>query len=271
MTEPADYVSLTEIAGDDVTSEQVERLARRYYWAASYCGGKDVLEVACGTGQGVGYLASVARSMTAGDYSGALLGIARRHYGTRFDLKEFDAQQMPFADAAFDVVVIFEASYYIPDLDRFFAEARRVLRPGGTLLIATANKDLFDFNPSPHSHRYLGVVEFKRELARHGFSTTFFGDTPVAEVSARQQLLRPVKAAAAKMGLIPKSMKGKKLLKRLVFGGLVKMPAELTAQTAPPVAPAGLADDRPDTTHKVLYCAARLDPDQRTMRSTSDA
>lgn len=253
-----DFLELTEIAGDDVTAEQVERLARRYYWAGNYCDGKDVLEVACGTGQGVGYLATHARSVSAGDYSAPMLEIARRHYGARFDFRQFDAQQMPFEARSLDVIVIFEALYYIPSLDKFFSECRRVLRPGGTLLIVSANKDLFDFNPSPHSHRYLGVVELEQELAKYGFTTAFFGDTPLEEVSSRQKFLRPIKALASKLGLIPKSMRGKKLLKRLVFGGLVKMPAEITGDTAPQVAPKALASGRPDVSHKVIFCAATL-------------
>lgn len=254
-----DFVQLTELAGDDVAVEQVERLARRYYWAAPFCVNKDVVEVACGTGQGVGYLASKARSMAAGDFCKALLDIARRHYRDRLELKEFDAQSMPFANGAFDVVVLFEAIYYLPDTERFFAECRRVMRPGGTLLIATANKDLFDFNPSPHSFSYSGVVELELALKRHGFSAKFWGDTPIESVSARQRVLRPIKALASRLGLIPKSMAGKKLLKRLVFGGLVKMPPEVTDHTAPQVAPTPLPNGQPDTSHKVIYCAAVLD------------
>lgn len=254
----ADFVSLTEISGDDVAAEQVERLARRYYWAGAYCAGKDVLEVACGTGQGLGYLASIAKSVVAGDYTPALLAKARAHYGSRFRFEQFDAQQMPFADDSSDVVMILEALYYVPDAHRFFAECRRVLRPGGVLLICTANKDLFDFTASPNSFRYLGVVELEAELAKHGFTTQFFGDTPVAKVSARQRVLRPVKAAASKLGLIPKSMNGKKLLKRLVFGGLVKMPHEIGADTAPRIAATPLTGGTPDREHKVIFCAARL-------------
>lgn len=254
-----DFVSLTEVAGDDVSAEQIERLARRYYWAGEYCQGKDVLEVACGSGQGVGYLASLARTMTAGDYSAPLLEVARRHYGSRVQFHQFDAQQIPFPDRSFDVVLIFEALYYIPDADRFFAEARRVLRPGGVLLIATANKDLFDFNPSPHSFKYFGVAEFERELGRHGFKCRCWGDTPLESVSLAQRVLRPVKAIAVKFNLIPDSMAGKKLLKRLVFGRLLPMPAEITANTAARVAPTPLPAGQPDRSHKVLFCAATLD------------
>ena len=45
-----DYLDVTELAGDDVTREQIERICHRYYWAGGYCRGKDVVEAACGAG-----------------------------------------------------------------------------------------------------------------------------------------------------------------------------------------------------------------------------
>lgn len=253
-----DYVSVTELSGDDVTSEQVQRLARRYYWAADYCDGKDVLEVGCGAGQGAGILAAVAKSFVAGDVSIPLLDLARSHYGDRIDFRQLNALDLAVPDASFDVVAIFEAIYYVPDLDRFLAECRRVLRDGGTLLIVTANKDLYDFNPSEHSYRYLGVSELSAELGRRGFEVYCFGDTRASAVSLRQRMLRPLKAAASRAGLIPNSMQAKKLLKRFVFGNLVRMPAEVTDKTATKEAPTPLDATKPDTIHKVIYCEARL-------------
>ena len=251
-------MSVTELAGDEVSIEQVERICRRYYWAGEYCRGKDVLEVACGTGQGVGYLAGLSRSVMAGDVSEAILAIAARHYKDRFSFRQFDAHRMPFDASTFDVILICEAIYYLQDLDRFFAECKRILRPQGVLLIVTANKDLFDFNASPHSFRYLGVQELNSELGRFGFACEFFGDTPVQEVSYRQRALRPVKMIASRLGLIPKTTSGKKLLKRLVFGGLVKMPAEIRADTCSHASPRPLDPGAPDIGHKVIFCAARL-------------
>jgi len=106
-----DYVSVTEVAGDEVTQEQVDRLCNRYYWAGQYCIGKDVVEVACGSGQGLGYLSGIARSLEAGDYSDEILAIARRHYGERIDLRQFDAQDMPFEDKSKDAIILFGAIY----------------------------------------------------------------------------------------------------------------------------------------------------------------
>lgn len=254
-----DYVSLTETSGDEVTAEQVARLARRYRWAAEYCRGRRVLEAACGTGQGVGLLGSVSASVVAGDWSPTLVASARAHYRDRYPFCRFDAQAMPFASGSLDVVILFEALYYLPEADRFLRECRRVLTPGGVVLIATANPDLFDFNPSPRSYKYFGVVELREAFGALGFATTFFGDTPIGTVSARQRILRPVKAMASRLRLIPKSADGKKFLKRLVFGGLVEMPAEVTADQGGAESPVPIAKTGPDKGHKVILCAARLE------------
>jgi len=253
-----DYISVTEIAGDEVTQEQIERLCNRYYWAGRFCEGKDVVETACGTGQGLGYLSTVAGTFEAGDYSEEILKIARTHYGERIGLKNFDASDMPFEDNSKDVIILFEAIYYLQNAEKFVDECRRVLRPGGLVLIASANMDLPDFNPSPYSHRYYGVVELKELFQQYEFNAQFYGDTPMESVSIRQKILSPVKKMVVKMGLMPKTMAGKKLLKRLAFGNLVPMPSEIDANTATYTEPKRLEDNQPDRVHKVIYCSATL-------------
>jgi len=253
-----DFLSVTELSGDDVTQEQVERLCHRYYWAGEYCRGKDVLEAACGTGQGAGYLSRLADSYRAGDFSEEILKIARSHYAERIAFQQFDAQKMPFVDDSLDVIILFEALYYIPSGERFVAECRRVLRPGGKVLIVTANKDLFDFNPSPHSFVYYGVKELTQLFAENGFSTNFFGYVPVDSLSAKQKILRPIKKFVVNSGLMPKTMAGKKLLKRLVFGSLVPMPAEIRTGMVSYEPPSNLTAGKPDQLHKVIYCVAEI-------------
>ncbi len=130
--------------------------------------------------------------------------------------------------------------------------------PGGQVLIATANKDLYDFNPSPHSHMYYGVVELHQLFARHGFAAECFGYLSMHEVSMRQRILRPIKKLAVKLGLMPKTSSGKKWLKRLVFGRMIQMPAEIKAGMIPFTSPDHLSAAQPDREHKVVYCAAKL-------------
>ncbi len=199
--------------------------------------------------------------MLAGDVSPAVLKHAQLHYGNRARIEQFDAQKIPVLDASVDVVLIFEALYYLPEPEAFFAEVARVLRPGGYLLIVTANKDLYDFNPSPYSHKYFGVVELENKLAALGYGCSFFGDTPLQSVSLRQRLLRPIKKFVVSAGLMPTTMVGKKLLKRIVFGTMQPMPAEITLDFARSLgieSPARISGDVPNTSHKVIFCAAKL-------------
>ncbi|MCG3117560.1 MAG: class I SAM-dependent methyltransferase [Candidatus Manganitrophus sp. SA1] len=252
------FSAVTELSGDEVTQEQVDRCCNRYYWAGTYCTDKDVLEVACGTGQGLGYLTKVARSVHAGDYSDDILTVAKAHYGNRIVLKQFDAQDMPYADRSMDVIVLFEAIYYIPSAEKFVSECRRILRENGKVLVVTANKDLYDFNPSPHSYKYYGVVELSELFGKQGFSVEFFGNTPVDKLSLRQKLLRPVKKVVVKLGCVPKTMAGKKVFKKIIFGNLVSMPAEITENTGPYIQPTKISSIQPDKKHKVLYCVATL-------------
>lgn len=253
-----DFTTVSELADEHVPVEQVGRLAHRYFWAASRCAGKDVLEVACGAGQGLGYLLSHANSVRAGDITPSLVAAARAHYGDRLLIDEMDAEQLPFADESLDVVMLFEAIYYLPDAARFVSECRRVLRAGGQVLIATANKDLYDFSPSPFSHRYYGVVELRDLFASHGFSCEFFGNVPVDSVSWRQRVLRPVKKLVVRLGLMPRTMAGKRLMKRLVFGKMVPMPAEIDEATASYLPPVSLAASQPNCRFKAIYAAATL-------------
>lgn len=252
------YAQVTEMTGDEVSAEQVQRMCNRYYWAGEYANGKDVIEVACGAGNGLGYLQSRARSVQASDIADEVLAAPRAHYGSRIRLEKADVARLPYADASADVLILFEAIYYVADVDAFMREARRVLRPEGVLLVATANKDLYDFNPSPFSHTYFGAADLNALMRKHGFAVAeMAGGTPLASVSMRQRILRPVKKAVVSLGLMPKTMAGKKLLKKLVFGQMVPLPAEINANTCLYEKPQPIAADQPNTGFKVIYCAAK--------------
>lgn len=99
--------------------------------------GKRVLEVSCGHGGGASYL---VRTFHPASYTGLDLnpaGIAfcqKRHQLPGLDFVQGDAEDLPFADQSFDVVINVEASHHYPRLPRFLSEVARVLRPGGHFL-----------------------------------------------------------------------------------------------------------------------------------------
>ncbi len=250
------FEDVTELPGSPISGEQLFRMYNRYSWTANLSKGYDVLEVACGAGQGVGLVARQAKSIIAGDFSEVILERARAHYGERFVFKQFDAQKMPFNEQRFDILVLHEALYYIPDVDRFMSEARRVLRAGGRVLLTNSNKDLFDFNPSPYSTVYHGVVELKALFAKHDFTVEFFGSQPLKDASLVQKVTRPAKKFAVKFGLMPKTMRGKQLLKRIIFGKPILMPAEIMPNMSSEETLTPLPAEKACTTHKIIYCVA---------------
>ena len=124
------YVTVTELPGELVPKEQYLRMVERYHWAAKYAVGKDVLECACGAGQGANLLSSVSTTYTAGDFDEGLVKLSKS-YNPNISFLQFDALKMPFQDESFDIVLVCEAIYYFPKIEIFLKEVYRVLRRNG--------------------------------------------------------------------------------------------------------------------------------------------
>jgi ubiquinone/menaquinone biosynthesis C-methylase UbiE len=96
-----------------------------------------VLEVAIGTGRSLPYYPADA-ILTGIELSPAMLGIARQRaadLGREVDFREGDAEHLPFEDASFDTVVCALSLCTIPSPAAAIREMRRVLVPGGRLLL----------------------------------------------------------------------------------------------------------------------------------------
>jgi ubiquinone/menaquinone biosynthesis C-methylase UbiE/predicted ester cyclase len=105
-------------------------------WACSQAEG-DALEIAIGTGRNLNHYPDDVK-LTAVECSAQMLAIARGRageIGREVDLREGDAQALDFPDESFDTVVITLALCTIPDDHKAVREARRVLRPGGKLIL----------------------------------------------------------------------------------------------------------------------------------------
>ena len=105
-------------------------------WVTSRARGR-VLEVAVGTGRDLPFYPADV-TLTGIDLSPAMLRIAKRRaaeLGRDVELLVGDAQKLPFDDESFDTVVTALALCSIPDSDAAIGEMKRVLVPGGRLLL----------------------------------------------------------------------------------------------------------------------------------------
>jgi ubiquinone/menaquinone biosynthesis C-methylase UbiE len=251
-----DYSTVTEVPGNRVTQEQLERMFHRYHFAANFSEGKDILEVACGAGQGLGYLAKRAKRALGGDYTEKLIKEAKRYYNERVPLLRLDAHFLPFRDHRFDVVILYEAIYYLPQPEKFISEAKRILRKGGTLLIATVNKDWSEFNPSPFSTHYFSVSELANFLSDHGFKVEFYGAFSVLPKGVKGKVIANIRKIAVALHLIPKTMKGKEFLKKIFYGQLLTLKEEIEEGIYEYVPPVPIPYDIPNQEYKVIYVVA---------------
>jgi ubiquinone/menaquinone biosynthesis C-methylase UbiE len=105
-------------------------------WACSKASG-ETLEVAIGTGLNVPLYRPDVR-LTGIDLTPEMLSIARKRAaeaGRAAEIREGDAHALPFPDALFDTVVCTYSLCNIPDPARAVGEMKRVLRPGGKLIL----------------------------------------------------------------------------------------------------------------------------------------
>ena len=251
------YFTITERPGEAASAIQIEMLEARYRWATEQAGGKDVLEVACGAGIGLPVLAEVARSVRAGDPDAANLLFARTLCAgnPNIAVHALHAEKLPFASESFDLVLLFEAIYYLADVRRFLRETYRVLREGGTLLIVSVNPEWAGFNPSPLNTRYWSAAELLSVLMEESFAAGVQGAFP-EDGGWAASLVGMLRRAAVALKLIPRTMRGKALLKRLFYGPTKAVP-RLLVNSASSLRLGQLCDCKGDRHYRVLYATAR--------------
>lgn len=161
-----------------------------YHRVASAAGlaGKEVLEVGSGRGGGASFLARYHRParITGADFSPQAVALCQKRHAAVANLSFSvgDAERLPFPDAGFDAVVNVESSHCYGHIEKFFAEASRVLRPGGHFLYT-------DFRPAaevPAWHAALAAQPGWERIA-HEDITAAVADALLADDARKRKLI----------------------------------------------------------------------------------
>jgi ubiquinone/menaquinone biosynthesis C-methylase UbiE len=167
-----------------------------------------------------------------------------------------DAMNLPFTDNSFDVIIIFEAIYYLPDVKLFLKRVNRILNKGGHLLISTVNCNWHGFNRSPGAVNYLDLRGLHELLKSQNYVSTFkigFYDEP----KGINVLVSQVRKMAVKLKLIPGTMKGKAIFKRFFYGRLRPIPKFITRDAARLYPLVNFNSSIEITNYKQLYIVAK--------------
>lgn len=159
--------------------------------------GESVLDVACGTG-----IAALAAAELAGptgrvaaiDINPGMLAVARRKSGT-IDWIEAPAERLPFADAAFDVVLNQFALMFLADRTRALSEMTRVTRPGGRIVLLIW--EALDRSPG-----YAELVPLLREIVSEEAAVALTAPFILGEVTAIEAELKAAGLAIAERRIL---------------------------------------------------------------------
>jgi SAM-dependent methyltransferase len=166
-----------DLREEETTAEVVDWLAE----ALGLAGGEAFADVGCGTGSTTAALARrFALDAVGVDRSAEMLSAATARGCAECRFVRARAESLPFADDSFDRVLM-QTTVHLMDRDRAFPEVRRVLRPGGRLVVLSVDPAgidefwLADWFPSYAAidrARFPDLETLDDELSRAGFTDT---------------------------------------------------------------------------------------------------
>jgi ubiquinone/menaquinone biosynthesis C-methylase UbiE len=142
-----------------------------------------ILDVGCGGGRTIQKLAARASEgkVFGVDYSPACVEMSREKNAEavaagRVDIRHASVSQLPFSDASFDLVTAVETSYYWPNFVSDLAEVRRVLKPGGRLVLIVeayargVRGPFYKLVMAPMSGKVLSADQHRAALSAAGYT-----------------------------------------------------------------------------------------------------
>lgn len=147
-----------------------EHLAR-YLFASRLGRAKRVLDLGCGTGYGTAELARSAALTVGADCDPGAIEYAQQHFPSATYVAA-GAGQLPFRDHSFDLIAAFEIIEHLAQPEAVLEEARRLLAPGGQLIVSTPNIASYaearrEVGPNPFHQHEFASQEFLDLLGRY--------------------------------------------------------------------------------------------------------
>jgi SAM-dependent methyltransferase len=180
------------IVPDETSPGIVALHLKRYEFARRWCRDRAVLDAGCGVGYGTAYLAEVAASVVGVDLDDGAIAYARERYARpNVEFRIGDLLDLDLADASFDVVCSFETIEHLEDVEAFFGEITRVLRPEGVFLVSTPRVDETTDSPENPFHRVeLSPSDFEALLRESFREVELYGQRRLQ--TARHRLMQRV-------------------------------------------------------------------------------
>ncbi|WP_238155030.1 class I SAM-dependent methyltransferase [Kribbella soli] len=134
--------------------------------------GRRILDVGCGSGPLSAALRDKGAIVSGFDLSAAMIELAHRRLGEDADLTVADlAKPLPYDDAAFDDVMASLVLHYLEDWTEPLAELRRVLKPGGRLILSLNHPIAYTaLNPDAE---YFDVAEYSFDAEHAGRTVVY--------------------------------------------------------------------------------------------------
>jgi SAM-dependent methyltransferase len=176
---------LLEFTGERIVPGQIDpdlwnEHFSRYAFAKRLARHKRVLDIGCGEGYGSCVLAQAAVSVTAVDISREAIEAARAKYvAPNLAYEQSSGTCIELPPSSFDLIVCFEVIEHLEDWPALLSEAKRLLAPGGQLVISTPNRLYYAESrklsgPNPYHVHEFDFAEFQQALSEHFSSVVLF-------------------------------------------------------------------------------------------------
>ncbi len=179
-----------------VQNETTVEHLHRYALAMELAAGKNVLDIACGEGYGAHLLSAMALQVTGMDIDAPTIEKAKAKYqqaNVRFETAA--AGSIPSANYEYDLVISFETLEHLDDQVAVIKEIKRILKPGGLLVISTPDKKNYS-DKTGYTNPF-----HKRELYKDEFEALLKSQFKQVQVYNQQIAHASFFSAAAATGL----------------------------------------------------------------------